>query len=626
MKVGSIAALLLALLAAYANHFLNDFHYDDIHSITDNVYLEDLRNIPRFFADPMLSSTMPDHAMYRPLVTTSLAVDYRLGRGFQPSFFHLSTFLWFALQLVLMVFLFERLTKNFWIALAATACYGLHPANAETVNYIIQRAEIYSTLGVVASLLWFVARPGQRKWGWYLIPAVLAFLSKAPALIFPLILLAYVWLFEKEKLRSVRTVVPAFVVTIVAAIATAKLTPSSFQGGAASDALYRIAQPWVALHYFVSFFLPTQLSANSDWTYISPFGVEAIAGYLFVIALIASIWYTSKRSELRPIAFGITWFLLALIPTALMPLAEVTNDHRMFFPFVGLALAVVYGLSKLPLRIPVIATAGLALAVVSAEAAGTHVRNQVWHTEESLWRDVTVKSPKNGVGMMNYGIALMARNDFSDALPYLKRAQGLMPDYYSAEINLGLAYAGLGRDDDAVRQFEHAVSLAPKIAEPYFYYGRWLKSKGRLEEAQAKLETTLKMNANYFQARSLLIELYTAQQKWRTRDRLIEESLKLTHNDELARQFVQERSTPESLLRLSAKYCNQGNYTECLGAAQEAIELRPDYAEAYGNTAAAYIAMQKWDEGIRAAREALRLKPGYEAAKSNLDWALSHRK
>jgi tetratricopeptide (TPR) repeat protein len=272
------------------------------------------------------------------------------------------------------------------------------------------------------------------------------------------------------------------------------------------------------------------------------------------------------------------------------------------------------------------ATAGLALAVLTAEAASTHVRNQVWHTEESLWRDVTVKSPKNGVGLMNYGIALMGRNDFADALPYLKRAHDLMPDYYSADINLGLAYAGLNRDDDAVHQFEQAVSLAPTIAEPYFYYGRWLKSKGRLEEAQAKLETALKVNPNYFQARSLLIELYTAEQKWRARDRLIEESLKLTHNDELARQYVQERSTPQSLLRLSAKYCNQGNYTECLGAAQEAIELRPDYAEAYSNVAAAYIAMQKWDEGIQAAREALRLKPGYEAAKSNLEWALSHRK
>ena len=120
-----LCALLLAVLAAYANHFHNEFHFDDFHSITGNLFLEDLRNVPRFFVDPMLSTTLPDHAMYRPVVTASLALDYRLGHGYQPFWFHLSTFLWFALLLVLMFFLFGRITDS-WTALAATACYGLN--------------------------------------------------------------------------------------------------------------------------------------------------------------------------------------------------------------------------------------------------------------------------------------------------------------------------------------------------------------------------------------------------------------------------------------------------------------------------------------------------------------------
>ena len=79
---------------------------------------------------------------------------------------------WFALQLVLMFLLFRRIMDladphpsngNFWTALAAAACYGLHPANAETVNYIIQRADLYCTLGVVASLLWFAAKPAAAE-------------------------------------------------------------------------------------------------------------------------------------------------------------------------------------------------------------------------------------------------------------------------------------------------------------------------------------------------------------------------------------------------------------------------------------------------------------------------------
>ena len=72
--------------------------------------------------------------------------------------------------------------------------------------------------------------------------------------------------------------------TAAAAILTAKMTPATFQGGGDSAWFYRLTQPWVALHYFKSFFLPTELSADTDWTYVSgPFSGEALAGYLFVI-------------------------------------------------------------------------------------------------------------------------------------------------------------------------------------------------------------------------------------------------------------------------------------------------------------------------------------------------------
>ena len=329
--------------------------------------------------------------------------------------------------------------------MAATACYGLHPANAETVNYIIQRAEVYSTLGVVAALLCFVAWPRQRKWGWYLIPAVAADLSKAPALIFPFILLVYVWLFEEGPLRQrLRATLPAFLATAAGAILTARMTPPTFQGGATSDSLYRLTQPWVVLHYFKTFFLPTGLSADTDWTYLDPFSAQAIAGYLFVIALLAAAFYTARRRETAPIAFGLFWFSLALLPTSLMPLAEVTNDHRMFFPFVGLALAVFWTLrlatqarirSVLPR--PVLLRAAL-VVVLAAEAAGTHARNQVWHTEESLWQDVAAKSPRNARGLMNYGITFANRGDHLTALSYLERAR----DYSFLEVSNPAAKAG----------------------------------------------------------------------------------------------------------------------------------------------------------------------------------------
>ncbi|HXA10236.1 MAG TPA: hypothetical protein VNW28_09650, partial [Chthoniobacterales bacterium] len=51
------ALLLILILVVYTNHFHNGFHYDDGHTIVNNVSIRDLRNIPHFFRDATTFST-----------------------------------------------------------------------------------------------------------------------------------------------------------------------------------------------------------------------------------------------------------------------------------------------------------------------------------------------------------------------------------------------------------------------------------------------------------------------------------------------------------------------------------------------------------------------------------------
>lgn len=514
--VAAGGALALALSVAYANHFRNSFHFDDFHAVVNNVFVRDASNVPRFFSDPRLSSTMPDHYNYRPVVYASLAIDYRLGGKLEPLWFHVSTFAWFAVQLVLMFFLFRRILEIAapgpaapWTALAATAFYGLHPANAETVNYVIQRAEIYATLGIVASLLLFAASPRARRLHLYLLPAILAYLAKPPALVFPFLLLAYVVLIEGRRGRAAwQSVWPTLAATVASAFLIVAMTPSTFNAGAASAALYRITQPWIAVYYFKSFFLPTELSADTDRGYVAgPWSTEAVIGYAFVALLCAVGWRASRTSEGRPVAFGIVWFFVALVPTSLMPLAEVANDHRMFFPFAGLALSV-FQAARMALapRWRRVASAGL-VAVLICFVFGVRARNEVWRNEETLWKDVAEKSPRNGRGLMNYGLQFMAKGDYATALALYDRARALTPNYYMLAINTGIAHGALRHDDEAIRQFERAIALAPGSSEPRFFYGRWLASIGRNAEAAAQFETALKLNPLAFDAREALAKL-----------------------------------------------------------------------------------------------------------------------
>ena len=165
---------------------------DDGHTIINNASIRDLRNIPLFFRDATTFSALPSNQSYRPLVSTLLAIDYQLAHGLQPFWFHLSIFaLFIALTLLLALVIHHLLesdpasSPNRWIALAAAAWYALHPANADTINYIIASSgEVISALGVIASFAVYFAFPRLRRYYLFVLPAAIAILAKPTAAIF----------------------------------------------------------------------------------------------------------------------------------------------------------------------------------------------------------------------------------------------------------------------------------------------------------------------------------------------------------------------------------------------------------------------------------------------------------
>ena len=68
------------------------------------------------------------------------------------------------------------------------------------------------------------------------------------------------------------------------------------------------------------------------------------------------------------------------------------------------------------------------------------------------------------------------------------------------------------------------------------------------------------------------------------------------------------------------RFVNDSKATN-IDAARQALALKPDYAEAFNNIAAAHASLRQWDEAIRAAQEALRLRPDFPLARNNLAWA-----
>ena len=343
---------------------------------------------------------------------------------------------------------------NKFLALFAAGWYVLHPANAETINYVCARSDTLSTQFLLLAFVLFMYSSRCRKWHLYLIPAGIGILAKPIGGVFPILLLAYLILFENrisltEIFRrknvpalasSLKKVLPSFLFCGILLVFVGRMGPATWVAGGPSFYHYVITQPYVILRYFTTFFLPIDLSADTDWTTLKTLmDMRFFIGSLFLLGLLWVAVRSSKKEGTRPISFGILWFLIALLPTSLTPLAEVMNDHRIFFPYVGLTMsvswAIALGLSHLRKSVQPVGTFNRALVVailvvLAPYAYGTYQRNKVWHTDETLWRDVTEKSPNNGRGLMNYGLTLMAKADYAGAERYFNKALTLTPNYH----------------------------------------------------------------------------------------------------------------------------------------------------------------------------------------------------
>jgi tetratricopeptide (TPR) repeat protein len=221
----------------------------------------------------------------------------------------------------------------------------------------------------------------------------------------------------------------------------------------------------------------------------------------------------------------------------------------MYFPFIGLALSLAYGAALLlrpeNSRRRLIASGALAVLILSPAAYGTTRRNQVWFDEESLWYDVTLKSPTNGRGLMNYGLTQMEKGDYERALGYFNRALQYSPDYYVLEINLGIANGALNNNEEAEQHFNRSLELAPQDAQALYFYAVWLRDRKRYTEAIQMLENDIQYNPAYLDARYQLMWIYHDLGEAANLERVARALVAEFPSDETAQAWLRGETPPQ---------------------------------------------------------------------------------
>jgi len=405
----------LLVLAAYSNLFNQPFQFEDHQVIQRNLYVQDLESVTQLFSAPREISNPSELVAYRPVLSLSFSFDHWMAGSIDPRQFHLTQFMLVAFLglsfAAFCQFILDRAYlhwSNKYMALVAALWCCVHFANAETFIEISSRASLLATLGVVGSFLLYGRFPAWRPSQAYLLPMMIGTLAHPLGVLFAPLLLVYGLLFEKRlscremfsakawpKVRhALGKTLPAFFTGMGLLLFLDSVTPfQSTAGGLGVEAL--LIQPVLWLDYLQRFIIPIGVSHDMAWPVShSLVDIRFFGGIICAVLLVRLMWVCSRKKELRPIAFGIMWFILGVFS-----LGNSGNPKtgwfqpQVLFPFLGLMLGMMAWIAyhlrhwrrcfpqRFSLMIPVVILSGV--LVLGVHAIGTYKLHEHGFSDES---------------------------------------------------------------------------------------------------------------------------------------------------------------------------------------------------------------------------------------------------
>jgi Flp pilus assembly protein TadD len=252
---------------------------------------------------------------------------------------------------------------------------------------------------------------------------------------------------------------------------------------------YALTQPPAIVHYLRLSFWPHPLIFDYG-SALAPQSLGTLTCALVIVGLIAATaWALVNRPALG--FLGASFFAILAPSSSIVPVAtETMAEHRMYLPLIPVVVLVVIGTYRWLGR----GALPFCLALAAVLAGATWQRNEVFRSEEGIWRDTVDKRPDNERAHNNLGFALRKiPGRLNEAIAQYEEALRLKPDYVEAHYDLGNALISAGRAPEAIAQYGEALRLQPDIFAAHSNLGNALMSVGRTPEAITQYEEALRL-------------------------------------------------------------------------------------------------------------------------------------
>jgi protein O-mannosyl-transferase len=535
VALGLLLVFFAVAMGLYYQAFHAPMYYDSLSLIHDKEPLfarHDLARIIRI-------------CFQRPIPIVSFYLNYLTG-GMNPVYFRLVNVALLAMTALGLWRIMDHLLNmpgtrqrgspivRTCVSAALSLLFLIHPYQVFLTLYIWQRMALMACLFGYWSLAVYL---GVRLGKWHnrmlgygicLLLLVCACLSKENSMVLPaMFILAEVAFFGANARQVVgRVAVYAAILLAVAGAMSFLESPyvgsrhgigivasvmSNYQLSRCTFAEVILTQARVVFTYLISILLPTASSIQLIRAQVISTSILQPATTLSAVAAIltlagAGLYGLFKRPLL---GFGTLFFLISLVPEALLVPQYAHFGYRAVFPMLGICLVladvvlmILDAASKRQMRL--IAGVGfVAFWVVGATlvAQTTIKKVETWNKPVQFWQEMIDEFPTDGnlerrapsQAYFNLGVELTRLGKINAATVSFFHAVKADPYYADAQYNLGKSLVDLGMIDEALAPLQKAVELKPDHWKAHNTLGVALARKGRLAEAVPHFEKAVEL-------------------------------------------------------------------------------------------------------------------------------------
>ena len=549
-------------------------------------------------------------ANWHPLTWLSLMADCQFF-GLNPGIHHLVNVLIHSANAVLLFFLLRRLTQLVWPSAMVAALFAWHPAHVESVAWIAERKDVLSTcFGLLAMMSYarFAQENSRRHFWLALFWFAFSLMAKPMLVTLPcvLLLLDY-WPLERLAAKPFRWSLvwekaPFFLLSAASSVVTCYAQRPAMNSLEATPLSFRLANAVTAITDYLSALIwPANLAV------LYPLGRITIPALMLatvvLLSISAAVWLTRERQ--RCWLFGWLWFLGTLVPV--IGLVQVGGaaraDRYTYVPSIGIGIAVVFGLQALAVKFswPKRLLPAGAIGVLIAYIWLTERQLGYWQDTETNFRHTLAVTGINQIARINLGMVLRQQGRDDEALVEYQKAVSIGPTYLPALTMTGNLLEKMKRPAQALTLYLECVRLAPTNSLYHSLVGRTMAAQGLFDEAYrefVKAETLAPSNAlphlemakiylAHGRGAKAVTELRTAA--WNQPDDAetlynVAHYLATSEDDtvrdgasalSLARRasYLSYDRNSEALDVLSMAYAVTGDYTNAVVSAQQALEF-----------------------------------------------------